>query len=189
MPRDLKPINPTPLTEAEQYQLNRLLDRRAESLPEAQARREKERARERRLQEKRDKMAAEEARLSKRLAELRVDLDVVSAEIFQLASSGVAFRSVNEQLQKLATLVPTQSFFNTRYDTFDRSQIKLLGEIALSMYEAEARPKGGGRPLRERMKSVKAEVGLDAGAAAPPDDRAALAAAIVQAGRRRRGEV
>ena len=82
MPRDL---NPTPLTESEEYQLKRLLDRGGQSLPEAQAQRDRERELEAKLQARRDKLAAEEARLSKRLAELHVDIDTVSAEIFKIA--------------------------------------------------------------------------------------------------------
>jgi hypothetical protein len=63
MPRDLRPINS--LTDTEEMQLRRLLDKRAQSLPEAQEARDLERALERKLQEKRDRMAREEVRLSK----------------------------------------------------------------------------------------------------------------------------
>jgi hypothetical protein len=186
MPRELRPVNPRPLSESEEHTLRSLLDRRAENLPEAQARRDKERALERKLREKSDRLAAEEARLAKRLAQLHVDLDTVSAKLFQLSSSGVAFRSVNEQLQKLAQLVPTQSFFNSRFDTFDRDQIQLLGEIALSLHAQATRPKG--TPLRERMGSVKVDIGPGDpdGPGAAPDDRTALARAAIAAARKAR---
>jgi hypothetical protein len=186
MPRDLRPINPRPLSESEEFQLRQLLDRRAENLPEAQARRDKDRAQERKLREKSDRLAAEEARLAKRLAQLHVDLDTVSAKLFQLSSSGVAFRSVNEQLQKLAQLVPTQSFFNSRFDTFDRDQIQLLGEIALSLHAQATRPKG--TPLRERMGSVKVDIGPGDpdGPGDASDPRVALAQATIAAARKAR---
>ena len=189
MPRDIRSVNPMPLTATEEAQLMRLLDRSGQSLSEAQARHDKERAKERKLQAKRDKLAAEESRLSKRLAELRIDLDVVSGEIYKLAPSGVAFRFVNERLQQLAEIAPKQSYFNTPHDTLDREQLKLLGEIGLAMFEEATRPKGKGKSLRQRMEGIKAEAGLDGpNAQAPPDDRAALAQAIINAGRKRRGE-
>ena len=93
---------------------------------------------------------------------------------------------MNEQLQKLGTLVPSQSFFNSRFDTLDQTQIRLLAEIGLSLFEASTRLKGG-KPLRERMADVKVDIGRDV-VSAPSDDKAAMAAAIVRAGRRRRGE-
>jgi hypothetical protein len=186
-PRDL---NPTPLSESEQFQLNRLLARTGENLAEARQRREKELALEAKLQAKRDKLAAEEARLAKRLAQLHVDLDVVSGEIFKLAPSGIAFRTVSGQLQQLAELAPKQSFFNSRFDTLDQTQIRLLAEIGLSLFEAGTRGKGG-PSLREKMQNVRIDVGQDApgeGGAAP-DNRSALAAAIIAAGKKRRNEI
>lgn len=185
-PRDL---NPTPLSQSERYQLDRLLARSGENLAEATRRREKELALEAKLQAKRDKLAAEEARLAKRLAQLHVDLDVVSAEIFKLAPSGIAFRTVSGQLQKLAELAPTQSFFNSRFDTFDQTQIRLLAEIGLSFFEAGTRGKGG-PSLRERMQSVKIDVGPSppGGDGGLVDNRAQLAAAIVAAGKKRRNK-
>jgi hypothetical protein len=189
MPRDLRPVNPTPLSESEEFQLKRLLDRRSQSLPEAQAQRDRERVEEARLRARQDKLAAEEARLARRLAQLHVDLDVVSSKLYQLAPSGIAFRTVNEQLKKLAELAPTQSFFNSRFDSLDQDQLMLLAEIGLAIFEMNTTPKGGKSSLRERMQSVKVDVGLDpADVPGPSDSRAALAAAIVRAGRRRRGE-
>jgi hypothetical protein len=83
-------------------------------------------------------------------------------------------------------LVPKQSFFNSRFDSFDRDQIMLLGEIALSMYEASTRPKG--RPLRERMEGVEVSIGPDVpGPGDASDPRAALAQAIIAAGQKARG--
>jgi hypothetical protein len=90
-----------------------------------------------------------------RLAELHVDIDVVSAEIFKLAPSGVAFRFVNEGLQKLGKLAPTQSFFNTRSDNLDRDQLMLLAQVALEMYQTSTRPRSSSRPLREKMQGVR----------------------------------
>jgi hypothetical protein len=110
MPKDtIRSLNP--LSETEERTLRFLLDRRGKNLPEAQQRREKERTVEAWLRARQDKMAREEAQLSRRLAQLHVDLDVISAEIFKIAPSGIAFRTVSGQLQKLAELVPTQSFF------------------------------------------------------------------------------
>jgi hypothetical protein len=185
MPRELRPVNPRPLSESEQYQLQQLLDRSGQSLAAAEAQRTKERELEAKLRARQDKLAAEEARLSKRLAELRVDIDCVSAEIYRLAPSGVAFRHVNERLQQLGTLVPKQSYFNTQFDTMDREAIQLLAEIGLSLFEASTRPKG--RPLRERMEDVKVDIG-PGGPGDASDPRAAMAAAIISAGRRARGE-
>ena len=186
MPRDL---NPLPLSETEQHQLRRLLDRSGTSLAAAQEARDKERAEERRLRARQDKLAAEEGRLARRLAQLHVDIDTVSAQLFQLAPSGVAFRSVNEQLQKLGTLVPTQSFFNSRFDTLDQKQIRLLAEIGLAMYQDQTRPRGG-KSLRERMADVKVDIGRDAPGdpGGPSDARAELAARIIAAGKKRRNE-
>jgi hypothetical protein len=187
MPRDL---NPTPLTESEEYQLKRLLDRGGQSLPEAQAQRDRERELEAKLQARRDKLAAEEARLSKRLAELHVDIDTVSAEIFKIAPSGIAFRTVSKQLAELGELAPKQSFFNTPFDTLSRDQIQLLAEIGLSLFEAGSRGKGG-PSLRERMQSVNIDVGpgpLER-PGGPSDNRAQLAQAIINAGKKRRGEI
>lgn len=187
MPRDtIRSLNP--LSETEQRTLQFLLDRSGQSMAEAEAERSKERERERKLRAQLDRKAALEARWAKRLASLHVDLDVISAKLFQSAPSGIAFRTVNEQLQKLADLVPTQSFFNSQFDTFDQSQIMLLAEIGLAVFEASAKQKSG-PSLRQKMQSVKIDVGRDApGGGAAPDDRSALAAAIVRAGRRRRGE-
>jgi hypothetical protein len=186
-PRDL---NPTPLSESEQFQLNRLLARTGESLSGARQRREEELALERKLQAKRDRLANAEAKLSKRLAELRIDIDTVSAEIYKIAPSGVAYRHVASRLQEFGDRLPSFSYFNTQADTLDRSQLMLLAEIALSIFEQNTKPKGG-KPLRERMEAAGIpSIGLDApGAGAPTDDRSKLAAGIVQAGKRRRGEI
>jgi hypothetical protein len=149
--------NPSPLPESEEFQIKRLLDRRSQSLPEAQAHRDKERVQEARLQARRDKLAAEEARLSKRLAELRVDIDCVSAEIYKLAPSGVAFRHVAGKLKEFGERAPSLSFFNTPADNLDRDQLMLLAEM-LSMYQQNARPKG--KPLREKMQGVAVDIGM-----------------------------
>jgi hypothetical protein len=188
MPRDLRPVNSQPLSESEEYQLRRLLDRRSQSLPEAQAQRDRERERERRLEEKRDRLAAAEAKLSKRIAELRIDIDTVSAEIFKIAPSGVAFRHVAGKLQEFGDRAPSFSYFNTQADTLDRDQLMLLAEIALAVFEMDTRPKG--KSLREKMQNVAINIGLDApgDGGAAPDNRAALARAIVEAGKKRRGE-
>jgi hypothetical protein len=188
MPKDtIRTLNP--LSESEQFQLNRLLARTGENLAEATRRREKELALQAKLQAKRDKLAAEEAALSRRLSELRIDIDCVSAEIHKIAPSGISWRFVNDRLQQFGDLVTKQSFFGTRSDNLDRDQIQLLGELALAIFEMNTKPKGG-RPLRERMESVKIDVGLDPGdvPGGPSDGRAALAQAIVRAGRRARGE-
>ena len=183
MPRD-----PMPLTEQEQFTLRRLLDKRSQTLPEAQQERDRERDREARLQAKQAKLVAEEQKLSRRLAQLHVDIDCVSAELFRLAPSGVSFRFVNERLQQLNTLVPTQSFFNTRFDNLDQKQIQLLAEIGLATFEAATHPKGR-KTLREKMAGIEVSVGQDApDAGGPSDGRAALAAAIIAAGKKRRNE-
>jgi hypothetical protein len=110
MPKDtIRSLNPLSETEARTLQF--LLDKRSQSLPEAQAQRDRDRERERKLQAQLDKKAALEARYSKRVAELRIDCDVISAEIHKISPSGVAWRFVDEGLQKLAKLAPTQSFF------------------------------------------------------------------------------
>ena len=188
MPRDLKSVSPTPLTELEEYQLKRLLDRKSANLPEELAKRDRERAKEAKLQAKRDRMAAAEARLSKRLAELRIDIDVVSAEIYKIAPSSLAYRHVRERLEAFGDLVKTQSFFNTPHDTIDREHLMLLGELALDAFTRATKPKAG-KTLRERMEGVEVKVGPDGPNGQAPDDRAALAAAIIQAGKRRRNEV
>ena len=138
MPRELRPINPRPLSESEEHQLRSLLDRSGQSLAAAEAQRARERDQERRLRARQDKLAAEEARLSKRLAELRVDIDTVTAEIYKIAPSGVAYRHVAGRLQEFGAIIPTQSYFNTSHDNMDRKQLMLLGEIALSLYEQAA---------------------------------------------------
>lgn len=187
MRRDrFRPVDPRPLSKSEQYQLRSLLDRSGQSLAEAEAQRDRERDQERRLREKSDRLAAQEAKLSRRLAELRVDLDVCTAELYRTAPSGVAFRHVSQRLEQLAELVPKQSYFNSQFDTMDRAQIQLLAEIGLSLFEAAAHPKGR-KTLRERMQGVDVNIGLDAVDGAP-NDKAAMAAAIVRAGRRRRNE-
>ena len=187
MPRELRPINPRPLSELERYQLQQLLDRTGQSLAAAEAARDKERDRERKLRERSDRLAAEEARLARRLAQLRVDLDVCTAELYRIAPSGTAFRFANEGLQKFAELIPTQSYFNSKHDTADRSFLMLLGEIALSLHAEATKPRG--RSLRERMENVRIDVGRDApNAGGPSDARAELAKKIIEAGRRRRGE-
>jgi uncharacterized protein (DUF4415 family) len=94
MPKDIRPLDPS-----EEMTLRRLLARSGESLHEAQQRHAKEIEQERRLEAKRDRMAREEARLSKRLAELRVDIDCVSAEIHKTSPSGVAWRFVDERVR------------------------------------------------------------------------------------------
>ena len=183
MPRD-----PIPLSETEQFQLQRLLDKSGQSLATARAARDKEREEELRLRARQDKLAREEARLSKRLAELRIDIDTVTAEIYKISPSGVAYRHVAGKLQEFGDRVPNLSFFNTSHDTVDRDFLLLLGSLALDMYQQSTRPKGG-KSLRERMENVTVDVGRDApGAGGPSDGRAELAAQIVQAGRRRRGE-
>jgi hypothetical protein len=189
MPRELRPINPRPLTESEEHTLRSLLDRSGQSLAAAEAQRTKERELEAKLRARQDKLAAEEARLSKRLAELRVDIDVVTAEIYKIAPSGVAFRHVADRLQEFGAVVPKQSYFNSAQDNMTRDQLMLLGEIALNMYEQAARPKGS-RPLRERMKGIGVEIGPDGpdGPGDATDPRAAMARAIILAGKKARGE-
>ncbi len=179
------PKDPVPLSETEQFQLNRLLDKRSQTLPEAQAQRDRERDQERKLRARQDRLAAEEQRLARRLAALHVDLDVVSAEIFRIAPSGVSFRHVSEKLQAFGELIKTQSYFGTRFDTMDRAQIQLLAEIGLAMYQDSVRPKGG-KTLRDRMGSVKVEVGPGSpdGPGDAADPRVALAQAIIAAGRK-----
>ena len=186
MPRELRPINPRPLSESEEYQLKQLLDRSGQSLAQAEAQRARDRDQEARLRARQDKLAAEEARLAKRLAQLHVDLDTVTAEIYKLAPSGVSFRFASEGLQKLGEVIPTQSYFNSSRDSMGREQLLLLGEIALSMHE---RTKPRGRPLREKMQGIKVDIGHDApaGPGGTSDPRAAMAAAIIAAGRKARG--
>ena len=187
MPRELRPVNPRPLSESEEYQLRALLDRSGRSLAEAQAARDRERDRERKLRERSDRLAAREAALSRRLAELRIDLDVVTSQLYQLAPSGVSFRFASEGLRKFGETIPTQSYFSSQHDTVDRDFLMLLGEIALSLHAQATKPRG--RPLREKMQGVDINIGQDApNAGGPADGRAELAAAIVRAGRRRRGE-
>jgi hypothetical protein len=189
MPKDtIRNLNP--LSESEQFHLNRLLARLGENQSEALQRREKERDLEAKLQARRDKLAAEEARLSKRLAELRVDIDCVSAEIYKIAPSGVAYRHVASRLNEFRDLAQKQSFFNSPADTLDRSHLQLLAEICLSIFEMNTRPKGG-KSLRERMEAANIpKIGPDVvGGGGPTDDRAVLAKRIVDAGRRRRGEI
>jgi hypothetical protein len=183
------PKDPTPLSESEEFQLRSLLDKRSQSLPEAQAVRDRERDQERKLREKSDRLAAEEQKLSRRLAELRVDLDCVSAEIYKLAASGVAFRHVSERLMQLGDLIPQQSYFNSSRDSMNREAIQLLAEIGLALYLDGVRPKGG-KPLRERMREEgSVEVGPSGpGGNGTDDPRTTLAAAIINAGRRARGE-
>jgi hypothetical protein len=187
MPKDIRPLDP-----GEEMTLRRLLARSGESLHEAQQRHAKEIEQERRLEAKRDRMAREEARLSKRLAELRVDIDCVSAEIHKTAApSGVAWRFVNERLQEYGELATKQSFFNTPHDTLDRDALMLLAQIGLSLFEHAAKPKSGKPPLRERMEAAGIpSIGMDVpGGGAPSDGRAALAQAIINSGRKRRGEI
>ncbi len=127
-----------PLSGDEERTLKRLLDRRGVNLPAAQAERDRERAREQRLEEERNKVARAEERRNNRLAELKIDLDVVASEIFAIAPSGVAFRHVSERLQALGKLIPTQSYFGTQYDTMDRNMIRLLAEDGLDAYVAKS---------------------------------------------------
>jgi hypothetical protein len=183
------PNDPSPLSESEQFQLNQLLDRRAESLPEAQRRRDRERAEELKLRAERDRLAASEARLSRRLASLRIDIDVVTARIHEIAPSQTAFRFVAGKLKEFGEIVPAQSYFNTAADNLDQEQLLQLGEIALSLFEASTRPKGV-RPLRERMQEANIEIGPDGprGDSFTDDPRTALAARIVAAGEKARGK-
>ena len=181
MPRDIRPTSS--LDPSEEMTLRRLLDKRALSEPEALAARAKDRERERRLQAKLDRKAAAEAKYSKRVAELRIDCDVISAEIHQTAPSGVSWRFVDEGLQKLAKLAPAQSFFGTRSDNLDRDALMLFAEIGLAVFEREHQTK----IRRRRCARTWQAAGIpDVGQAlpakalvAPPDNRAALAAAIV----------
>jgi site-specific recombinase len=186
MPRELRPINPRALSESEEHTLRSLLDRSGQSLAAAEAQRARERDQERRLRARQDKLAAEEARLSKRLAELRVDIDTVTAEIYKIAPSSVSFRHVAGKLQEFGDRVPSLSFFNTSADNMDRKQLMLLGEIALSLYEQAARPKG--KPLREKMKGVAVDIGPGGpdGAGDASDPRVALAQAAIAAARKAR---
>jgi hypothetical protein len=188
MPRDLRPTSS--LDPSEEMTLRRLLDKRALSEPEALAARAKERERERKLQAQLDRKAALEAKWSKRVAELRIDCDVISAEIHKTSPSGVAWRFVDEGLQKLAKLAPTQSFFGTRSDTLNRDQIMLLAEIGLAVFEASTKQKSG-KSLREKMQGIEVNIGPSPpeGPGSPSDSRAQLAAAIVAAGKKRRNEV
>ena len=135
--------------------------------------------------------AAAEAKYSKRVAELRIDCDVISAEIHKISPSGVAWRFVDEGLQKLAKLAPTQTFFGTRIDSLDRDALMLFAEIGLAVFEASAKQKSG-PSLRERMEAAGIpNVGPDPpeGPGGPSDGRAQLAAAIIQSGKKRRGEI
>ena len=172
------------MSESEEYQLRSLLDRSGQSLAAAEAQRTKERELEAKLREKSDRLAAREAKLSKRLAELRIDIDVVSSQIYQIAPHATAFRHVSQRLQEYGERVPSLPWFNTAADNLDRDQLMLLAEIGLSMYEAASRPKG--RPLREKMKGVAVDIGPGGpdGAGDASDPRAALAQAIIAAARK-----
>ena len=131
-------------------------------------------------EEKSDRLAAEEQRLSRRLAQLHVDIDCVSAEIFRIAPSGVAFRDVSEKLQAFGELVKTHGYFNTRHD-ISREQIQLIAEIGLAMYQDASRPKGA-KSLREKMQGVEVDVGPGSpGDDVPPDSHAAMAQRILAA--------
>jgi hypothetical protein len=64
----------------------------------------------------------------------------------------------------------------------------LLAEIGLAIFEMNTKQKAG-PSLRQKMESVKIDIGQDApGAGGPTDDRAAMAQRIIAAGRKRRGE-
>jgi hypothetical protein len=189
MPRDtIRSINPLSETEARTLQF--LLDKAGQSQPAALEQRAKEREKERKAQAKLEAKVRAEEKLSRRLTELRLDIDRATAALYEKAESGVAFRHVATKLQEYGEKLPGFSFFNTQSDNVDYAQLLLLAELGLEMYQAGTKQKSSGRSLRERMQSVKIDVGPDGpgeGGAAP-DNRAQLAQAIVRAGRRRRGE-
>jgi hypothetical protein len=119
------------------------------------------------------------------LAQLHVDLDVVAGEIYRLAPSGVSFRHVAGKLQEFGAIIPTQSYFNSARDNMGREQLMLLGELALSMFERAARPKG--EPLRARMKGIAVDIGPDSpGGDGSPDSPAAMPQRILAAAKKAR---
>ena len=173
MPRDLKPANPQPLSETEERTLRFLLQKRAQTLPAALAQHAKEQEKERKDLEKIEAKARAEQKLSRRLMELRLDLDRATQALYQKSESGVAFRHVAGKLQEFGSWCRRLSYFNTAADNLDYDHLLLLGELALEMYQASTKPKSGGKSLRARMESVSINVGMDApGAGGPTDDRA-----------------
>ena len=57
------------------------------------------------------------------------------------------------KLQEFGELVPTPIVFQHAVDNLDRDALMLLAEIGLAMFEASAKPKSGGKSLRERMET------------------------------------
>jgi hypothetical protein len=189
MPRDIRPPS---LSESETRTLKFLLDKAGQSQPEALAQHAKERARERREAAQLEAKVRAEEKLSRRLTELRLDIDRATAALYQKAESGVEYRHVASKLQELSEKLPGFSYFNTRADNVDYDALMLLGELALDMYRASTKTKSfGNKSLRERMEAAgipSIGPGPPEGPGNPSDGRAQLAQAIVRAGRRRRGE-
>jgi hypothetical protein len=161
-----------PLTATEQAVFDQLLRRHSESLPEAQARLDRERRERERLERKRAKLAAKEERLALQLRTLQADIDQVT-DLLTADLSGSARRDVAAKLQSLMDLVPKQQSFLDGHSPLNRAAIMALGELLLTPYQRHE------RPLRQRS------------ADAPVEQKATevTAEAILNAGRKRRGEL
>jgi hypothetical protein len=123
------------LSAAEDAVLERLLERKGETLPQALARRERERRERTRLERQQAKLAAKEEKLALQLRQLQSDIDCVTDQLVLADErlSGVAKRDVTNKLTKFYAL--TARFIDEGgMPVPPRAAIRALVELAMTPY-------------------------------------------------------
>jgi hypothetical protein len=136
-----------PLNPSEKAVMDRLLQRHNESLPEAQARLDRERREREKLERKRDRLAAVEQRKAAELRGLQSDIDTITDQLVLADErlSGVAKRDVTNKLSKFYTL--TARFVDENaMPVPPRAAIRAFAELAMTPYLTRSEP-----PLRQRL--------------------------------------
>jgi hypothetical protein len=135
-----------PLSAAEDAVLARLLERKGESEPAAQARRERERREREKLKRKQAKLAAKEEKLASQLRQLQSDIDVITDQLVLADEhlSGMAKRDVTNKLTKFYAL--TARFIDENaMPVPPRAAIRAFAELAMTPYLTPR------EPLRQRL--------------------------------------
>jgi hypothetical protein len=140
------------LSVAEDAVLDRLLERKGESLPDALARKERERRKKEKLEKERDRLAALEQKKAMELRDLQLSIDTITDQLVLADGlSGVAKRDVTNKLSKFYLL--TARFVEENDMPIPpRAAIRALVELAMTPYVTRSEPS-----LRQRILDGRGE--------------------------------